>query len=114
MCWCSDTCTTLQKNKNGFPTYHPTKNTFQIPSNPYAEVIYLYTYGRQNPVVAHAIHVLYMVGKIQFRVTCLRYWILSTCVGTKKPHVVGMWLELFPIWKYQDSSLVTRAVAMSK
>ena len=62
-------------------------------SNPYDEVIYLYTYGRQNPVVAHAIHVLYMVGKIQFRVTCLRYWILSTCVGTKKPHVGGVWLN---------------------
>ena len=44
-------------------------------------------YGRQNPVQG---------------------------LGTKKPHVAGVWLELFPIWKYQDSSLVTRAVAMSK
>ena len=44
-------------------------------------------YGRQNPVVG---------------------------LGTKKPHVASVWLELFPMWKYQDSSLFTRAVAMSK
>ena len=59
-----------------------------------------------------------MVGKIQL-------WLCNTRLiygrqnpvqglGTKKPHVAGVWLELFPIWKYQDSSLITRAVAMSK
>ena len=46
----------------------PYKKYISDTENPYGEVIYLYTYGRQNPVVAHAIHLLLMVGKIQFRV----------------------------------------------
>ena len=32
--------------------YHPTKKQKWISENPGSEVIYLYTYGRQNPVVA--------------------------------------------------------------
>ena len=61
-----------------------------------------------QPSAHHAIHVLYMVvesttwvsvvypliygSRFDYMATCLRYWILSTCVGTKKPHVAGVWL----------------------
>ena len=66
---------------------------------------------------ASVIPLYLMVGKIQLWVHYLSipYGMENPVVGlgTKKPHVAGVWLELFPVWKYQDSSFVARAFAIS-
>jgi hypothetical protein len=67
--------------------YHPTKNTFQKPDLP-----------------PHIIKLYYMVGKIQFRVTCycaMPYGMENPVqgVGTKKPRTLDTWLNsMFVMW----------------
>jgi len=70
--------------------YHPTKKQKWISANPGSEVI---------------VTSILMVGKIQLWLVVgysrIAYGRQNPVqgLGTKKPHVAGVWLELFPIWK---------------
>ena len=76
--------------------YNPTKNTIQISTSidisdqRVEDHYYTIVYGPKYWYMAQLVYVRYYTV-----VYGPNIWYM----GTKKPHVVGVWLELFPMWK---------------